>query len=201
MKRKYRVLDLFSGLGGATSAMIDDPNWTVVRIENNPLLEGTPCTQFRNVLEWLDWIDLLGEFDLVWASPPCTDFSNGYDAPKPTARRAGEDYEPDLSLMQAARDIIAHLKPEWWVIENVVGAREFFDPIMGRPTQILQAFHLWGRFPFIVTPHGWTHSKFEGDTWSTDELRPQKRALVPLEISKGLKDAIETQLTLEAWWA
>jgi len=193
------MLDLFSGLGGASSDMIADPAWTVVRIENNPLLADTPHTQARDVREWLDWIDLLGPFDVVWASPPCTDFSRGFDAPMPRARRVGEEYEPDLSLMMAAKEIIEHLDPDWWVIENVAGAAEWFNPILKKPTQTIQAFYLWGKFPFIAVPRGWTHSKFEGDTWSTDPLRPNRRALVPYEISNGLKTAVETQLTLGAF--
>ena len=35
-----KMLDLFSGLGGASEAMVNDPKWEVLRIENNPLLSG-----------------------------------------------------------------------------------------------------------------------------------------------------------------
>jgi hypothetical protein len=186
-------------MGGASQAMVDDPGWEVVRIENNPLLSGTPNTLMYDILEWRDWIDTLGDFDLVWASPPCTAFSRAYDAPMPKAKRAGEDYNPDLSLMQAVKEIIEWINPPWWVIENVGGATEWFNPEFGKPTQIVYAFYLWGVFPHLALPAGWTHSKFENDTWSSDPLRANKRGLVPLEISQALKTAVETQTTLEAW--
>ncbi|HIA01165.1 MAG TPA: DNA cytosine methyltransferase [Myxococcales bacterium] len=194
-----RMLDLFSGFGGASAAMVESEGWEVVRIENNPLLGDRPHTQLRDVTEWLDWIEPLGVFDLVWASPPCTDFSRGFDAPMPTARRNGEEYEPDLSLMLAAKEIIEHLSPKWWVIENVGGACEWFNPILGKPTQIIQSFYLWGKFPFIAMPVDWRHSKFDGDTWSSDPLRANRRALVPFQVSDSLREGVETQRTLGAW--
>ena len=40
---KMKVLDLFSGLGGASEAMLSN-GWEVQRIENNMLLKGVPNT-------------------------------------------------------------------------------------------------------------------------------------------------------------
>ena len=41
------VLDLCSGLGGASEAFVKDPYWDVVRIENNPELAHVPHGVFR----------------------------------------------------------------------------------------------------------------------------------------------------------
>ena len=43
------MLDLFSGLGGASEAMVQDDTWSVLRIENNPLLGGVPFTIIDDV--------------------------------------------------------------------------------------------------------------------------------------------------------
>jgi len=43
------MLDLFSGLGGASEAMVRDDTWSVLRIENNPLLGGVPYTVIDDV--------------------------------------------------------------------------------------------------------------------------------------------------------
>lgn len=197
MTTEFRMLDLFSGLGGASEAMIDDPRWEVIRIENNPLLEYVPGTQLRNVCDWADWIDTLGPFDLVWASPPCLEFSDGYNAPKVKARREGKTYAPDLSLLQAARDIISVLNPSWYVIENVRGACEFFNPIMGPASQRIHSFYLWGRFPHIITPRQWEPKK-KVDDWNIgDPLRANYRALIPPVISEGLKRAVESQIRFD----
>ena len=48
-----RVLDLFSGLGGASQAFLDHGH-DVVRIENNPLLSGITNTCIMGVDEFLN---------------------------------------------------------------------------------------------------------------------------------------------------
>ena len=54
------MLDLFSGLGGASEAFVQSDDWEVIRIESNPVLSGVPHTQTRDVLEWMDWVQMLG---------------------------------------------------------------------------------------------------------------------------------------------
>ena len=39
------VLDLCSGLGGASEAFVNHPHWEVIRIENNELLADVPHTR------------------------------------------------------------------------------------------------------------------------------------------------------------
>ena len=201
------VIDLFSGLGGASEAFVKDGNYEVIRIENNPLLQGVPFTRDLDILKWREWLDdLLIELHeselkvvLVWASPPCLDFSQAYDAPLPRARREGREFEPDLTLMEAAYDIICRIRPKYWVLENVVGSITHFTPELGPYTQKVGPFVLWGRFPHIATPPYWKHSKFENDTWSSDPLRPNRRAYVPIEISDGLLQAMSMQKSLFDW--
>ena len=191
----FRMLDLFSGLGGASQAMIDDPEWEVIRIENNLLLQEVPGTLMLDVLEWADWVDSLGPFDLVWASPPCGDFSR-LSMPW-TREKLPDDFEPDMELIHAAREIISVLNPKWYVLENVRGARPYLDPLVGRPTQVIHAWHLWGRFPHLVMPRAWEPPRKSKDWNLTDPLRSNKRAIIPLEISQALKRAVEGQLSLD----
>jgi site-specific DNA-cytosine methylase len=107
------MIDLFSGLGGASSAFIKDSEWSVLRYESNPLLEHVPCTILCDLKTYE--IHCRHEVDLVWASPPCNEFSLGFHAPRSKAIRAGEDYEPDLSLIFRAKEIIDALNPRYWV--------------------------------------------------------------------------------------
>lgn len=73
MKRHF--LDLFSGLGGASEAFVEDlDNWTVLRIDNNPLLGGVPFTvidDIRNLkLNTAVTPNCSTEkIDIIWASP------------------------------------------------------------------------------------------------------------------------------------
>ena len=114
--RKH-FLDLFSGLGGASEAFVQDlDNWTVLRIDNNPLLSGVPNTIIASVDELtpIDASNWVNSIDCIWASPPCRDFSNGYSSPKSIhVREHGIDsYNPDMTLLTTALDIIEIVKPK-----------------------------------------------------------------------------------------
>jgi len=193
--------DLCSGLGGASLAFTVDPSWEVHRIENNPDIDA-PFTEHLDVLDWMDWVwdhDHAAQPDLIWASPPCRDFSRGFHAPAPTAQREGRVFQPDLRIVKACKDIIEFVEPKHWVIENVMGALHPFEPILGGPSQIIGPFALWGHFPRIVVPKEWTHHKSKLDVWSSDPLRSNKKAVIPLTISRGLKDSVEQQRSIFEW--
>ncbi len=148
-----KMLDLYSGLGGASEAFVL-AGWDVMRCENNPLLMEVPETwewDLSNEGEVLKLIHMpfWDNADLIWASPPCMEFSNGYNAPGPTARRESRDFEPDLTLLKAAVSIIEEKKPRYWIIENVAGASKIFSKELGkkpnsnhRPIPIMGCFSI-----------------------------------------------------------
>ena len=187
------MIDLFSGLGGASEAMAQDDEWSVLRYENNPALGYVPYTNICDLTEYE--IKCRHEIELIWASPPCQDFSNAYSAPRPIAGRAGEDFEADLSLVKRALEIIEELKPRYWIIETVAGAIKDFQPILGAPRQIVGPFVLWGRFPLIPMSRDFNHSKSEIDKRHSP-IRSNIRAQIPFEISDALLDALVNQRTL-----
>lgn len=195
-----RMLDIYSGLGGASEAFVK-AGWEVHRLENNVLLREVPHTKMIDVLEWpFDEIPI-GYYDFIWASPPCTAFSTAYAAPRSVAARKGEKYDPDLTLLRKAKEIIDHLQPPYWVIENVSGASKYFSKELGTnsPRQIIGPFFLWGIFPFIQMPRDFHHSKQDGDTWSDDPLRANKRGMVPLAISEAFLKAVTAQTRITEW--
>ena len=180
-----RMLDLFSGLGGASEAFVQHPDWTVIRIDNYELLESVPHTIIMDIAEFNPLV--LEDFNVVWASPPCTEFSTANPNRNP---------ELGLPLVERAIEIIDALKPGCWIIENVKGSIKHLTPLLGPPRLILGPYVLWGNFPlFWVDMDG--YSKLENDPWSDDPLRTQKRALVPLSISQGLLEALRTQATMD----
>jgi hypothetical protein len=202
---KRSMVDLYAGLGGASEAMIQT-GWDVLRIDNNPLLSGVENMVMMDIKSLqpkrCPFKDYEAQIDLVWASPPCRDFSNGFSAPRPTAQRAGLDFEPDMSLLEEAIRIIDKLKPRYWVIENVRGAIKDFEPYLGSPRLIIGAFVLWGNFPIFEMPQEWTHSKGgpgSGDKHSSDPLRANYRALIPFELSEQLRLAIEFQKRIDEY--
>jgi site-specific DNA-cytosine methylase len=197
------MLDLFSGLGGASESMLKN-GWEVLRIENNPELSLVENTCIMGVAELRDSIlehSVRGMAptspDLIWASPPCNEFSLGYAAPGPTAQRAGLDFQPSLELVKIAKEIIDLCQPKYWVIENVRGAIKHLTPILGEPTLIIDSIVLWGRFPCWGMPPHYQHIK--DDAWSSTPLRANIRAKIPFAVSDACRLSIENTRTLDNW--
>ena len=195
-----RVLDLFSGLGGFSEAFLRSAD-DVLRIENNPLLSEVPNTTIMDVIHFRDWLveqtkrgEFYNDIDVILASPPCRDFSTAYAAPRSVAERAGLEWNPSMELVEATMDIIQLLQPRYWVIENVSGSQRYFKRIGLEPNQIHGACVFYGNFPKFSTPD--MPRKKDRDTTSSDPLRANKRALIPIELSTALRRAIISQKTL-----
>lgn len=199
------VLDLCSGTGNFSRSFELHPNYSVIRIEIDPKYEDVPYTQIKSVLDWMDWIDELPPIHVVLASPPCTEYS--------LAR--GKKTDPDTSVWQACQDIIDHLDPDWYIIENVRGAISTWGPA----NQSLGPFYFWGRFPRLHVhvrysgqawfPHAKASPKTKGDgKWIFDTSKAheeynkwdqENNAAIPLIISEAILDELEMFQTLERW--
>ena len=200
--KQFVLWDLCSGLGGWSEAFLHDSRWKVFRFDNSDLEEisSLTCTYDEDVLSWMDWVDKYPKPDLVLASPPCLEFSFGYNAPGPKAKREGRDFEPDMSVVKACFDIISYTEPRWWCLENVVGAIKHFRTLLGHPRQIIQPFVLWGTIPFI--PNIQAHSHFENkcDNFDIgDPLRSNYRAKIPFALSNAVYRLWYDQMTLKEW--
>lgn len=198
-------LDLCSGFGGASEAFANTPHWEVIRIENNPELASVPHTRLLDILTWEEWIsDIPFEaFDevVIWASPPCREFSDAYSSPKSIAAREGDlgDYEPNMEIFDACLAIIEVVQPTYWIIENVKGASPYFIQEIGKHRQRIGPFLLWGNFPFIDVGPYFQHSKATQDVHSSNPLRVNHKAMIPIEISNGLKNSIGYVVRLDHW--
>lgn len=204
---KKHFLDLFSGFGGASEAFVQDfDRWSVLRIDNNPLLGGVPFTviddinnlQPQNYGRRFPHVKGRLQIECIWASPPCLEFSNAFSAPKSIhVREHGLDsYKPDMSLLTASLEIIETVKPKYWVIENVVGSIRYFREVLGEPRQIIGPYVLWGNFPYLDIDASQLEAKSKKDVHSSNPLRSNYKAKVDFEISSSLKDAIENQKSL-----
>ena len=206
---KY-MIDLFSGLGGASEAFVNDNEWMVHRFDNNPLLEEIEYTQITDNM-FLDAEELcvfLGnaygkQIDLLWASPPCTEFSHGFNSPVSKMRRGEEGFEnfiPSLGLVKQTITTIQNIKPKYWVIENVKGAIEEFNDIIGQHwSQRIGAFYLWGNFPMLAFQDRSDTEHKKLDAKGSRLLRPNYRALVPYPVSMALLNSFEHQQSLKQW--
>jgi len=197
---KRHMVDLFAGFGGASEAMID--SWEVIRFDNNPLLSAVPKMIIQDVKtikhQLIAHRDPMTKIDLIWASPPCREFSNAYSSPKSIwGREYGLDsYEPDMSHLESAMEIINIAKPKYWVIENVVGSIRYFEEYLGAPRQIIGPYVLWGNFPLLDVKKTDLETKNSKDVHSSNPLRSNYKAKVDFSISKALKEAIENQKSI-----
>jgi hypothetical protein len=142
----------------------------VLRIDNAP---GTAADLRVDLSTW----DPRGEhFDLVWASPPCTQLS--------TASRA-RDVDAGLVLVRAALRIIRAVSPRWWVLENVHGATRAIGDLIGPPVACYGSFYLWGVFPPFEATVARSKTKMSG------RRRAERRAAIPWPIADGLVRACE----------
>ncbi len=183
-----RMLDLFAGLGGASQAM-RERGWSVVTIDDRAELETEVVTDIRAYSYSGPAIDLL------WASPPCTEFA------KDDKRCWYPDAErPSCELLAHTLRLICEVRPRWWLIENVRGARSWFEPVLGAPVLQSPPLYLWGRPPAgLLLPRlpafKENLSRRSSDPrlqrMNSDDRRRQLRAVVPYEVSYALAGACE----------
>ena len=113
IRRPIRILDLYSGtksVGKAVRALF--PNAVIITVDCNAKFGATHT---EDIVQW-DPLTIYkkGYFDFIWASPPCTEYSN--------SKTQGErDMHTADQRVAAAIRIITTMQPKAWVIENPVG--------------------------------------------------------------------------------
>ena len=175
------VLDLFSGLGGWSKAF-QDRGHTVVTVDNEKKFNPVIC---KDIIK-LEKKDFNGyDFDIILASPPCTEFSKS-TMPKSWTSVKKYGCNPNLLLLAKTVLLIQELNPKWWVIENVRGAVPYFDLLIGKPIKKVGSRYLWGNFPVIdVLP---THGKWK---LPPSENRAALRSLIPYNLSLAICNVCE----------
>jgi DNA (cytosine-5)-methyltransferase 1 len=138
--KRLRAIDLYSGVGGwalglrlanidvvASYEYSDEANKT--NRENNR--HSTVSTDIRT----MDFGDLPSDIDIVVGSPPCTQFS--------FSNRGGQgDIRDGLEDVKRFLAIVEHLKPRWWVMENVPRVAGIIDAELGKRGRLSRFRHL-----------------------------------------------------------
>ena len=123
VRRKLRVLVLFSGTGSVERVIHGLYDFAeVISVDCLPKWTPTHCV---DILDWVreDSISSYtqyppGYFDVIWASPPCREYSN---AKRVGVRKLGWAD----ACASAALKIIDVLRPVYWFIENPQGQVPF----------------------------------------------------------------------------
>lgn len=164
------VVDLCAGTAGATAAFRAH-GARVVTIDLGPRARPDIVADIR-CLPLALGPDAGRPVDLLWISPPCTEFSDA---------RPDRPLRPSLDLHRAALAAVRVIRPRFWIIENVRGA----IPHFGIPAQKIGPWCLWGYFPRIeVTLAMSQHRKSAHRTAAA-------RGAIPYALSEALYRAVD----------
>lgn len=117
MSENLRAIDLYSGIGGwslglhmAGIEVVASYEWWSKAARTNKKNNGHEANEVD--IRSLQLSDLPEDIDIVVGSPPCTQFS--------FANRGGNgDIEDGLKDVEKFLEIVDHLKPKFWAMENV----------------------------------------------------------------------------------
>jgi hypothetical protein len=144
---RLKFLDLCCGLGGWSlgfyRAGFDCTGIDIIDI-------GYP---YRLVLaDVCSWSPSGEKFDVMAASPPCTEWSQLTRLAIARGQRGPRDIRKAIELVKGCLRIIDEVKPRFWVLENVHGSEEYIVPFLGKPKLKRGPWRLWGEFPPFLLP-------------------------------------------------
>jgi len=200
----YHVLDLFAGLGGFSQAFEDSERWDVTTVEISPEFDPDVVADVFD----LKPSDFDTDFDVILASPPCTEFS--------PAQNLNGAHEPDgdaVALVYHTLGLIRGIDPHFWFVENPRGR---LRSIIGRPQQTvtycqygearMKPTDLWGGHPdaFVGRRCDYGDNCHTNNQAGTNQMQKEgmktaaERSKVPHKLSKSIRDACEAALDGDA---
>ena len=103
-----RVLNLCSGTGSVSRPFVEEGH-EVVEVDWDPRYSPTHCV---DITTW-ECPYTPGHFDVVWASPDCTQYSRAR-----TTAKTPRDFKRADALVERCLELIRHLQPRVWFMEN-----------------------------------------------------------------------------------
>lgn len=205
-------LDLFSGLGGFSSAFEKSSQWDVTTVDIEGEFEPDIC---RDILELQP--SELPAADVILASPPCKDFSlacmnRKWDIKESRSPRYLPQWESIAESVQIVFRtlwLIQELDPDYWFLENPRWGA--LRQIIGEPAgtvhycqygaEFKKPTGLWGHHPpmdyrqcpgkscgHLSNPS--EQNTFRDATRLADVVDSAERAKVPHDLSKAIREAV-----------
>ena len=161
-------IDLCTGLGGWKAPFEESDTWRSLGIDIREDLNADVIGDIRH-------LPVNCSPTLLTMSPPCTQFSR-YSMPWL------DEPNPDMSLVNACLGAVDELNPQYWVLENVRGLKQYWDR---QETKRIGPYYLWGSFPpFDVNADITGKMQVSGEN-------PEERAKIPYQLADSLRHAVE----------
>ena len=201
-----RILDLFAGTGSATKAF-EDAGHEVIRVELIDKFNAHEKDVLGLTADYLR--NKYGEFDFIWASPPCTTFSvascfiywNRDGSVKDDRVYHG------IAMVKKAIELIKELNPsKGWVIENPRGMLRKQDFMQELPRTTI-TYCQYGDFRMKPTDlwhnvPGWTprpmckpgqpchENSPRGTNTGNQRLSREQRSMIPYALGEEILEAL-----------
>ena len=184
---KKIILDLCGGTG----------SWSLPYKENgyNVRVITLPKYDIRNYK-----VPRLGTIYGVLAAPPCTMFSLAR-----TTAKTPRNFKEAMQIVKACLEIIWHVQPHFWVMENPKGLLRKF---LGKPAFSFDASEygetynkatdLWGYFN--PPPKLEIYSRYPSTDKNTRKLPPLPKGYIPIESRQSARRAITPQSFARAFY-
>tara|TARA_R100000541_G_scaffold4007_7_gene11306 strand:+ start:568 stop:1227 length:660 start_codon:yes stop_codon:yes gene_type:complete len=156
-----KVLEIFSGTG-SVGKCCEALGWDVVSVD---LL--LPATHECDIMDFDYKQYSQDDFDIVWASPPCTNYSKLQDCWLGRMRK-GEIYTKEIQekemneddkLVLKTLEIIDYFKPHYWFIENPASSKMKDRPFMKDKPFYLVDYCMYSDWGYKKRTRIWTNKK------------------------------------------
>jgi C-5 cytosine-specific DNA methylase len=192
--RELHVLDLCSGLGGFSQAFVDAGD-VVVRIDNDPRFRGVPHTYIEDIHRFEKWpYSFTERWDVILASPPCTEFSTGNLKRQP---------EKGLDLVRVCHSIFEKFPESKWSLENARGSVMYISRELGPPTLRANPWYVWGTAPMSLAlpkkgrrlrqPYWKFHKDGRPYLHRWDQAGGPETARIPIELSRAVRELVTVE--------
>ena len=200
------MLELFAGTGSIGRAFARR-DFRTVSLDIATTKNCTP-TVLADIRAWDFKSSPYQRFDIIWSSPPCTEYSRA----RTTANKP-RDLEQADALVKTVFNIVDYYKPKFWFLENpdtgmlkkrpmMTGIRRVRLDYCMYGTPYRKRTSIWGKFPpswiprplctgkcgFVTNGRHWSSAQ-QGSGWNVHELHAIPRALCE-EIADACKSGL-----------
>ncbi len=142
-----RTLELCSGTG-SFSKVAKEMGYDTTTVDKERKFKPDICCDIK----YFDPTSFINKIDILWMSPPCTEFSLS----KSTQHR---DFDKGLELVNRCVELMNIIKPKWFIFENPVGFLNKLEVLNCFP-QYKVSYCKYG-FDYRKNTHIWTNIPFE----------------------------------------